>query len=259
MLMELVDTHAHLTYEPLAGQLEQVLSRSRLVGVRRWITVGTSPEDNERAVELACRIEGLRAAVGYHPHYADEIGEAELQMLRRTAAHPRAAAVGETGLDYYYHHSQADNQRRIFRAQLEIAAELQKPAVIHIREAFEEAMSILEEYRGRLPKVVIHCYSGNLEQTAEVERRGYFVSFTGIITFKKAEEARRAAARFPLERVMIETDCPYLSPEPVRKIQPNEPALLIHTAAKLAEVYGLSLDQFARRVTAVSMEFFGLE
>lgn len=257
--MELVDTHAHLTYEPLAGQLEQVLSRSRLVGVRRWITVGTSPEDNERAVELACRIEGLRAAVGYHPHYADAIGEAELEMLRRTAAHPRVAAVGETGLDYYYHHSQADHQRRIFRAQLEIAAELQKPAVIHIREAFEEAMSILEEYGGRLPKVVIHCYSGNPEQTAEVERRGYFVSFTGIITFKKAEETRRAAARFPLERVMIETDCPYLSPEPVRKIQPNEPALLIHTAAKLAEIYGLSLDQFARRVTATSMEFFGLE
>jgi TatD DNase family protein len=142
---------------------------------------------------------------------------------------------------------------------LEIAAELQKPAVIHIREAFEEAMSILEEYRGRLPKVVIHCYSGNLEHTADVERRGYFVSFTGIITFKKAEEARQAAARFPLERVMIETDCPYLSPEPVRKIQPNEPALLIHTAAKLAEIYGLSLDQFARRVTATSMEFFGLE
>jgi TatD DNase family protein len=257
--MELVDTHAHLTYSPLWEHLDEVLSRSRLAGVSRWITVGTSPEENQRAVESAERTEGLWAAVGYHPHHADQVSPDDLETLRRTAAHPRVAAVGETGLDYYYQHSAPDNQRRIFEEQLAIAAQVRKPVIVHIRQAFEEALAILDEYRSRLPKVVIHCYSGNPSETEEVLRRGFFVSFTGIITFKKAETLRQSARMIPLERVMIETDCPYLSPEPVRKIQPNEPALLIHTAAKLAELYGMPMEAFARTVTANSLQFFGLK
>lgn len=256
--MELVDTHAHLTYSPLWEDLENVLARSRQAGVTRWITVGTSPEENRRAAACAERTEGLWAAVGYHPHHADEISPEDLQLLRQTAAHPRVAAIGETGLDYHYLHSSADNQRRIFRAQLELAAELNKPVIVHIRQAFPEALAILDAYRSRLSRVVIHCYSGSPLETEEVLRRGYFVSFTGILTFKKADLLRQSARMMPPERVMIETDCPYLSPEPLRHIQPNEPAFLVHTAVKLAELYGMPLEEFARKMTANSIEFFGL-
>lgn len=257
--MDLVDTHAHLTYSPLWEHLEEVLSRSRLAGVTRWITVGTSPEENRRAVECAERTDGLWAAVGYHPHHADQITADDLRLLRQTAAHPRVVAIGETGLDYHYLHSTADNQRRLFEAQLEIAADLQKPVIIHIRQAFEEALAILDLYRGRLPRVVIHCYSGSPQETEAVLRRGFFVSFTGIITFKKSETLRQSARMISPDQVMIETDCPYLSPEPVRKIQPNEPALLIHTAAALASLYEMSLEALAQKMTANSIKFFGLE
>ncbi len=256
--MELVDTHAHLTYSPLWEDLENVLARSRQAGVTRWITVGTSPEENRRAVERAEQTEGLWAAVGYHPHHADEISPEDLQLLRQTAAHPRVAAIGETGLDYHYLHSSADNQRRIFRAHLELAAELNKPVIVHIRQAFPEALAVLDAYQSRLSRVVIHCYSGSPPETEEVLRRGYFVSFTGMITFKKADRLRQSARMMLPERVMIETDCPYLSPEPVRHIQPNEPALLVHTAAKLAELYGMPPEEFAQKMTANSIDFFGL-
>lgn len=257
--MQLIDTHAHLTYEPLAEQIDQVLSRSRAVGVTGWITVGTSLQENQIALDLACRTANLWAAVGYHPHNADQVTEADLALLRETAAHPRVAAVGETGLDYHYMHANPENQQRVFRAQLDIAADLQKPVVIHTRQAFDESMQILAEYAGRLRGVVIHCYGGSPEQTEQVLERGYYVSFTGIITFKKSDDLRQVAQMIPLDRLMIETDCPYLSPDPVRKIQPNEPALLIHTAAKLAELHNLPLERFAEIVTRTSRQFFGLD
>ena len=257
--MQLIDTHAHLTYEPLAVQIEQVLDRSRRAGVGGWITVGTSPQENRNALDLAGRFEKLWAAVGYHPHHAGEITEADLTLLKETAGREKVAAIGETGLDYHYMHAAPEHQQRIFRAQLDIAAEVQKPVVIHARQAFDESMQILAEYDGRLKGVVIHCYGGDRKQTELVLERGYFVALTGIVTFKNAGELREAAKMIPPERLMIETDCPYISPEPVRKIQPNEPALLVHTARRLAELRGMELEEFAALVTKNSIDFFNLQ
>lgn len=256
--MQIIDTHTHLTYSPLAEQIDQVLARSRQAGVTGWIAVGTTPQDNQQVLNLARRTENLWAAVGYHPHEADNIGDADLTALKNAAGLPEVVAVGETGLDYHYMHAAADNQRRLFRAHLEIAAQVQKPVIIHTRQAFDETLDILADYHGRLKGVVIHCYGGNRDQTRRVLRQGYRVSFTGTITFQKSDALREVAQMIPTDRLMIETDCPYLSPEPVRKIRPNEPALLVHTAAKLAQLHNLPLDKFAQIVTKNSKVFFNL-
>jgi TatD DNase family protein len=256
--MNLIDTHAHLTYEGLAERIDEVLACSLAAGVSRWITVGTKVDDNEKALELIGKHRNMYGALGYHPHEADTISEADMALLAQQARHARVVAIGETGLDYHYMHSSADNQQRIFRAHLSVAVDLQKPVVIHTREAFDETMNILDEYAGKLKGVVIHCYGGDAEQTKRVLDAGFYISFTGTITFKNNETLRQVAKSIPLERVMIETDCPFISPHPKRNTKPNEPALLIHTARCLADLYGLPLETFAEKVTQKSETFFGL-
>jgi len=256
--MDWIDTHCHLTFDELYGDVEQVVSRSRVAQVHRWITVGTDAEQNRRAVALAGRIEGVYAAVGIHPHYAKDVTEADLETLRRLAEEPAVVAIGETGLDFHYHFSKQKAQRRLFRAQLEIAAAVGKPVIVHCREAFDEVPAILAEFEGKLRGVVFHCFSGGPKQARQVLERGYHVSFTGIVTFKSGQAVREAAAVVPLERMMLETDCPYISPEPVRNQRPCEPALLLHTAARIAEVKGIRLEALSRGVTATSEAFFGL-
>lgn len=257
--MELIDTHAHLTYSPLCDELEAVLDRSRAAGVTRWVTIGTNPQDNAASLEFAKGIDGMYAGLGYHPHEAAQITEGDLDRLREMARHDKVVAIGETGLDYHYMRSDAESQKRIFRAHLEIAIELSKPAVIHTREAFDDTVGILDEYAGRLNNVVIHCYGGDEDQTRRVIERGWHVSFTGTVTFKSNDALRRVAAMIPPERIMVETDCPYISPEPMRKVRPNEPSLLVHTAAKLAEIHGFSLETFAELAAKTSIDFFALK
>ncbi len=256
--MELIDTHAHLTFDELQNQVDDVLSRSRVAGVVEWITIGTDRTHIRRVLKLLSRYPFLWAALGYHPHYANDITETDIDELKQALQHERVVAVGETGLDYHYDNAVPDNQKRLFRTHLDIAAEMQKPVIIHTRDAFEETMAILGEYGNTLSSVVIHCYGGHAEQTRQVLDRGYFVSFTGTVTFKRSDALREAAKMIPPERIMLETDCPYISPEPVRRIQPNEPALLIHTARCLAELHGMPLEQFAEITTATSRSFFGL-
>lgn len=257
--MLLVDTHAHLTFDELAGQLDDVLARSRDAGVTRWITVGTDPADNEKVLHLVSEYENMVGALGYHPHDADDITETDLELLAKQLRHARIVAVGECGLDYHYMHSSADNQQRIFRAHLDIAADLQKPVIIHTREAFDETMEILDEYAGRLKGVVLHCYGGDAAQTRRVLDAGFHISFTGTVTFKRSDALREVAKMIPLDRLMIETDCPYISPHPVRNIRPNEPALLVYTAQCLADVHGLPPEEFAQKVTKTSETFFDLK
>lgn len=257
--MDLIDTHAHLTFDELAGQLEDVLARSRDAGVNRWITVGTNTDDNEKVLHLVSEYENMFGALGYHPHEADDITDEDLGLLARQLHHARILAIGECGLDYHYMHSTADNQQRIFRRHLDIAADLQKPVIIHTREAFDETMDILGEYAGRLKRVVIHCYGGNERQTRRVLERGYYISFTGTVTFKRSQALREVAKTIPLDRLMLETDCPFISPHPKRSVKPNEPTLLVHTAQCLADVHGLGLEEFAEKVTQTSETFFALE
>jgi TatD DNase family protein len=255
--MKLVDTHCHLTFDDLGRDIDAVIARSRQAGVNGWITVGTDPEHNRKAIELAERFENMYATIAIHPHDAKTVTADILKELRELAQHNKVVALGETGLDYHYNFSSHEEQRKVFAEHLKIAAELNLPVIIHCREAFDETIEILERF-GDTKKVVFHCFSGSGEQAKIVLDYGFYISFTGVVTFKNAEKTRRAAEVVPLSRLMVETDCPYMSPEPMRKQKINEPALMIHTARCLAELKGMGLADFAEAVTATSRAFFGL-
>jgi TatD DNase family protein len=256
--MELIDTHCHLTFEPLAGDVAGVIERSRAAGVTGWITVGTSLEDSRKVIELAGLYEGMYATVGIHPHDAKSADAAALDELKRLGRSEKVVAVGETGLDFHYNFSKQPDQRCVFGAHLDIARELGLPVIVHSRNAFEETMEILDRNGRGLKGVVFHCFSGSAEQAEQVLERGYYISFTGVVTFKNAGKTREAAEVVPLDRLMVETDCPYMSPEPVRNQKPNEPALMVHTAQFLAGLKGMNMEDFARATTQTAATFFDL-
>lgn len=256
--MNLIDTHCHLTFEPLADDVSGVLERSRQAGVTVWITVGTSLADSRKAVELAGRHENLYASVGIHPHDAKEADGPALAELRELARSDKVVAIGETGLDFHYNFSKQPDQKRVFADHLNIAREVGLPVIIHSRNAFDETLEILDRWGNGLKGVVFHCFSGSADQAGQLLDRGYYISFTGVVTFKNAQTAREAAQTVPADRLMVETDCPYMSPEPVRGQKPNEPALMVHTARFLAGLKGLPADEFARQSTQAAVRFFGL-
>jgi TatD DNase family protein len=254
--MPLIDTHCHLTFEPLVEDVAGVIERSRAAGVMGWITVGTSVEDSRRAIELAGQHENMHAAVGIHPHEAKDADTGALEELKRLARSEKVVAIGETGLDFHYNFSKQPDQKRVFVAHLEIARELGLPVIVHSRNAFDETVEILDRSGRGLKGVVFHCFSGSAEQARQLLDRGYYISFTGVVTFKNAETARAAAKVVPLDRLMVETDCPYMSPEPVRSQKPNEPALMVHTARFLAQLKGMNPEDFAQATTRTAVEFF---
>jgi TatD DNase family protein len=256
--MELIDTHCHLTFDDLARDIDAVLARSRAAGVIQWITVGTDPQDSAKAVELAERFQNVYAAVAIHPHDAKNVTADVIQDLRKLAKHEKVVAIGETGFDLYYDRSLYQQQRRTFAQHLKIAAELNLPVIIHCRKAFDATMDALEQFGSSVRKVVFHCFGGSPEQARIVLNHGFHISFTGVVTFKNAQKTRQAAEVVPLDRLMLETDCPYMSPEPMRKQKINEPALMTHTAKFLAELKKVSLHEFAQRTTATARDFFDL-
>lgn len=257
--MELIDTHCHLTFEQLAWEIDEVVRRSIAAGVTGWITVGTDPKENRKAVEMAGRFQNMYAAVGVHPHEAKDFTAHTIVELKEFAANEKVVAIGETGLDFHYNFSNKTDQRRAFAAQLKIAREMNLPVIIHCREAFEDTMDILEQsirLEGRLRGVVFHCFSGTAEQARVVLDHGFYISLTGVVTFKNAGEIRRAAEIVPTDRLMLETDCPYMSPEPLRKRKINEPAFMVHTASHVAELKEMDPADFAAAITATSKSFF---
>ncbi len=256
--MHLIDTHSHLTFGPLAEQVDAVLERSRQAGVRQWITVGTEPRQNAAAVKLAARQSNLYATVGIHPHDAKDVTAETLVELDRLAQSEQVVALGETGLDYHYDYSPRTDQKRVFAQQLDIARRLHLPVIVHSREAFEDTIDILDRHASGIHSIVFHCFGGDAEQARIVLDRGWYISFTGVVTFKNAQIARAAAQRTPLDRMMLETDCPFMSPEPMRKQKTNEPALMVHTARFLADLKGVDYDTFAAAVTKTSTDFFRL-
>jgi TatD DNase family protein len=256
--MQLIDTHCHLTFDDLVADIEAVLARSQQAGVTGWITVGTDMEQNRKTIELAERHENMYAAIGIHPHDAKNVTAETITELKKLAQNEKVVAIGETGLDFHYDFSPRQDQRRAFVQQLKIAAELGLPVIIHCREAFDETMEILEQYGRSVKRVVFHCFGGSADQAKIVLDKGFYISFTGVVTFKNAEPVRQAAKIVPLAKLMVESDCPYMSPEPMRKQKINEPALMLHTAKCLAELKGMDLGDFAEEVTATSRAFFGL-
>jgi len=272
--MNLIDSHAHLTFDQLQKDLDAVLQRSLAAGVAGWITIGTDAGQNEKVISILDKYENLFGALGIHPHYASDISTADIEQVKNLAKHNKIVAIGETGLDFHYNFStrgeltclersrksrtKQDAQKELFKNLLEIAAQRNLPVIIHSRNAFDETIGIIDEFKNNLKNVVFHCWGGTVEQTQIVLDKGFHISFTGVITFKNADLTREAAKIVPLERMMIETDCPYMSPEPHRKQKINEPALLIHTARKIAQLKQMPLEKFADEVTKTTKKFFAL-
>ncbi|MHC4755424.1 MAG: TatD family hydrolase [Planctomycetota bacterium] len=255
--MKLIDTHCHLTFEGLIENVEAVIGRSIEAGVTAWINVGTELIENRRVIEVADRFDNLYAALGIHPHEAKNVTADTFDELQQLAKASKVVAIGETGLDYYYDHSPHADQARVFAEHLRIAKQLNMPVIIHSREAFEPTIDILDRH-GKGLKVVFHCFTGSAEQARLVIRKGWHISFTGVVTFKNANALRAAAKEVPLQRLMLETDCPYMSPEPMRNRKINEPALMVHTAKLLADLKHLDLEDFTEVVTETSKNFFSL-
>lgn len=248
----MIDTHAHLDAFDDPGAL---LVRARTAGVRQVVTVATSVPSARAALALCEREDGVYAALGLHPHEAGRVGEEDLQALRELLRHPRAVAVGETGLDYYRDLAPRDRQAEVFRAQGALAAELDLPIVVHTRAADDDTVTALRELADGVP-VVLHCFSSSALLEPALER-GWYVSFAGNVTYPKARELRWAAARVPAERLLVETDSPYLAPQPVRG-QRNEPAHVMHTLATLAEARGEDPATLGARIEANAAKLFAL-
>ena len=247
----MIDTHAHL--DASSSPAEELLRRARDAGVDRVVTIGTGIDSCRRAVELADAHEAVYAAVGIDPHRAATAEARRAGELRELVAHPKVVAVGETGLDYHYGADAKAEQRRLFDAHLEVAAAHDLPLVIHCRSAADDTIAALADFGGT---VVLHCFSEPaLERAAE--ERGYFASFAGNVTYPSAGELRAVAARTSRDRLLVETDTPYLSPQP-RRGTPNEPANIVHTVAVLAGVLGEDEADLVERLDANAAAAFAL-
>lgn len=234
----MVDTHCHL--DSCKDATADVVARARQAGVARLATVGMNGESIQRALADASEHEGVVAIVGRHPHHAEGFDDAGLEEIERAAADPWARAIGETGLDYYRDRAPREDQRRAFEAQLDLAARTELPVVIHTREAEDDTFAILAERAGDLT-VIMHCFSAP-SRLDECVERGYVCSFAGNVTYPNATDLQAAARDVPDELLMVETDSPYLAPQPVRG-KPNEPANVTHTAELLAELRGVRYDE----------------
>ncbi|MBX5478209.1 MAG: TatD family hydrolase [Pyrinomonas methylaliphatogenes] len=255
-----VDSHAHIDGPEYDADRAQVLERARAVGIIAVLTVGAGDPASgalERAVQLAEDEPMVYAAVGIHPHEARLFDEAAAARLGRLIRHPKAIAWGEIGLDYHYDNSPRDVQRRAFAAQLKLAREAGKPVIIHSREADEDTLAILRDELSRDHGGVMHCFTGGWRAAEAALDLGMMISFAGILTFKRADELRAIAREVPLDRVLIETDSPYLAPVPYRGRR-NEPAYVIEVARALAVVRGLSVEEIGRRTTENFTRLFRL-
>ncbi len=254
----MADSHAHLDLEELKPDQAEVVRRAREAGVALLINVATSLADAPLVLGTAGKFPGVLAALGVHPHGAGAMTEKDLESLASLAARPRVVAIGEIGLDFYRRRSPAEAQEYWFRRQLDLAQALKKPVLIHTREATEVTLKILREYRGRLWGGVMHCFGGSREEAAAFLDLGLSLSFSGTLTYPKAASLREVARTAPLDRLLVETDCPYLPPQPWRG-QRNEPAYVVATARQLAEVRNLTLEEAARATWENTLRLFGLE
>jgi TatD DNase family protein len=232
----------------------------REAGVALALVIGDGSGDPSGAFELADQHDFLYAAAGVHPHDASKWDGARAELIKKFMARPKAAALGEIGLDYHYEHSPRDAQRTAFEAQLDLALELNKPVIIHIREAHGEAIERLSERHktGRLPRGVMHCYTGSPESARQYTDMGMYISFSGAVTFRNAPKLWAAAKRIRLERLLIETDCPYMAPVPMRGKR-NEPAYVKHVAEKIAALRGITAEAAAAATFRNGRELFNIE
>ncbi|SHK83683.1 TatD DNase family protein [Selenomonas ruminantium] len=256
--IELVDTHTHLNDGKFAGQEAEVIARSREAGVTRLINMGDTMDSSAKAVELAAQYEGVYAGVGIHPEEIYELTQADNDQLAAWAQEKRVAAIGEIGLDYYWEKDEAKRelQRRMFIHQLDLARQLHLPVCIHDREAHGDTLAILKK-EGKGIRGVLHCFSGSWEMAQEIYKMGWYIGVDGPLTYKNAAKLPEIVERFPLERILVETDAPYLAPVPMRGKQ-NEPAFVAYVAAKVAEIKGISVEMVAKQTSINAEELYGI-
>lgn len=255
--LRLIDTHAHLQLEPLVQDPGGVIHRAREQGVEWIISIGIDLEDSKKMLQIVERFEHTYGCVGFHPHNATKASKHSLSNMFELAKHSKVVGYGEIGLDFYRNLSPLEKQISVFRDQIRMAKDLNLPVVIHLRNAYEQGLAILEELSPFQIGGVIHCFSGTVEDALRALELGFHISIPGTITYKRNDAFRDIVRKLPLDRILLETDCPFLSPEPLRGKQ-NEPAYLIHTARKVAELRGLDLDTLAEITRRNAFNLFGI-
>ncbi len=252
----MIDSHCHLYIEASPQKQDELIKEAVDNGVETIICIGIDTETSRQSVELADKYDAVYATVGLHPHDAKKFSASLLKVLRELAGHKKVAAIGECGLDYYRNLSPKDIQKKAFQAQLELAAELKKPTVIHTRESLEDAIDMVGDYKSRLAGGVFHCFPGNVHDAERVFELGYHVSFGGVITFKNSQMSKVAGV-VELDGVILETDAPYLTPEPFRR-KPNRPAYVRYVYEKMAEIRGALFQEIEKTIDRNCRKLFGL-
>jgi TatD DNase family protein len=253
----LVDSHAHLELEPLVRDPAAVVDRAEQAGIAYIVTVGIDLEDARLALEIADRFSHVFASVGFHPHNAKTATDGTLTAMEELAGHPKVRGYGEIGLDFFRNLSPQDLQRSVFADQLALAKRLKKPVIIHLRDAYREGLDMLEKAAPFPAGGVIHCFSGTKDDAKRALDLDFHVSIPGTVTYKKNDVLRDIVRTLPIDRLLLETDCPFLAPEPLRG-KDNEPAYLVHTAQRVAEVRGEALQRLAEATTANARRLFNL-
>jgi TatD DNase family protein len=259
--VSLIDSHCHLDSADFDGDRDEVIARAIEAGVERMVAIGTGngPPDLEAGIRLADKYSALYATVGVHPNDAAKASEGDLVRLEELVKHPGVIAVGEIGLDYHYDFSARDTQKSVFIEQMVIAARALKPIVIHTREAWPDTLALLaEHWTPHGIGGIMHCFSGGPAEARQALDLGFYLSFGGILTFPKALDIQASAREAPGDRILVETDAPYLAPVP-RRGKRNEPALIVHTARKLAELRGESLEEITRATTENFQRLLGFQ
>jgi TatD DNase family protein len=257
--MGLIDSHAHLTDPSLIEQVDDVLARAAEAGVDRVLSVGVTIEDARDVLAVAERFpDQVRAIIGIHPHEAGKVSRRDLDLLRELIQHPLVVALGEIGLDYHYNFAEPETQQAVFVEQLEVAVQFDLPVVIHSREAFRDTVRLLVNHDMVGRPVVFHCFGGSVDDYSLLAAHTWRASFTGVVTFKNAVATQEVARAVPSDELMVETDCPYLSPVPVRGRKPNEPAYLEHIARFLAELRDTEYETIVTQTSAATERFFRL-
>jgi TatD DNase family protein len=253
----LIDSHAHLDFPYFQGRLPEVLEKAREAGVEKVVTIGTTPESSRQCLEIAQAFPSVYPTVGFHPHNAKEATPENLAETERLARNPSVRAVGEIGLDFFHMHSPVESQKALFRSMLDIAVGVCLPVVIHDRDAHPEVMEILSQYRSRLAGGVIHCFSGDWDLAKQYLDWGFYLSVPGSVTYVNARDLREVARRAPLDRILLETDAPFLTPAP-RRGKKNEPAYIRFTAQEIAHLRQISLEALGKATSDNVRQVFHL-
>ncbi len=256
--MNLIDTHAHLNDAAFDADLNDVIDRVRQRGIRSVINVSEGVESCEKSLQQADQYPELFCTIGVHPHKAAEVTEEDFQKLKLLSVSPKVKAVGEIGLDFYYDYAPREIQKQVFTQFLKLGLEINLPVIIHCRDAEKEMEEIFRVLGHQSWRGVIHCFTGSHEFAQKMLDLGFYISFSGIITFKNANALRDVVARIPLERMLVETDSPYLTPVPYRGKR-NEPVHVLYVAQQIAEIKNLSIDEIMRITTINAIQLFSLE